>query len=91
MLALTSGSLERHPLTGLGIATSDVEITAVEWPFGYSARMDLQTVVLVDERGVDVAREHDRVNVGGGFGAEAAPNPVWHACGSVTVESNVGG
>jgi hypothetical protein len=87
MDALMSGSLERQPQTGLGIGTSDVDITPVEWPFGYSARVEATGVVLVDEKGNVVAREHDRVNVGGGLGA----GEIWFACGPVTVESNVGG
>ena len=89
-LALTSGSLERHPQTGLGIANGD-GVLAVEWPFGYTARTDVNLLQLVDERGQVVAREHDRVNVGGSMADDAGPNPVWRACGPVTVESNVGG
>ena len=89
MDALAVGSLEQHPQTGLGIADGD-RTMGVEWPFGYSARIDVQGVVLLDETGKVVAREHDRVNVGGGMGG-AAPNDVWFACGDVTVESNEGG
>ena len=91
MDALMAGSLERHALTGLGIGVSDVEITPVEWPFGYSARMEVSTIVLVDETGKVVAREHDRVQVGGGMGPGPAPNNVWFACGGVSVVSNEGG
>lgn len=80
------GSLERHPLTGLGVGTAN-GVTPVEWPFGYSARVVGASIVLVDGSGKVVAREHDRVNVGGGLGA----GPLWFACGEVTVESNVGG
>jgi len=91
MDALMSGSLERHPQTGLGIGTSDVEITPVEWPFGYSARMDVASLVLLNEKGVVVAREHDRVSVGGAMGG-AGPIPgLWFACGAVQAESNEGG
>ena len=86
-LALLAGSLERHAQTGLGIGVSDVLVTPVEWPFGYSARMELQTTVLVDETGRVVAREHDRVEVGGGLGN----GEVWFACGDVKVVSNEGG
>ena len=86
-MALLAGSLERHPQTGLGIRTSDVEITPVQWPFGYSARVELSTMLLLDEKGQVVAREHDRVQVGGGSGA----NNVWFACGGVSVVSNEGG
>ena len=80
------GSLERHPVTGLGIGTAN-GVTPVEWPFGYSARLAGPSVVLLDGSGRVVAREHDRVHVGGGLGA----GPVWLACGDVTIESNEGG
>lgn len=80
------GSLERHPLSGLGISTAD-SATPVEWPFGYSARIVASSVVLLDGTGKVVAREHDRVHVGGGLGAGS----IWFACGDVTVESNEGG
>ncbi|HUQ43605.1 MAG TPA: hypothetical protein VM451_04235 [Candidatus Limnocylindria bacterium] len=91
MDALMSGSLERHPQTGLGIGTSDVEITPVEWPFGYSARMEVASVVLLNEKGVVVAREHDRVSIGGGMGGAGPIPSLWFACGPVQVESNTGG
>lgn len=91
MDALIAGSLERHGGTGLGIGISDVEITPVEWPFGYTARMEVSTVMLLDETGKVVAREHDRVQVGGGMGPGPAPNEVWFACGGVSVVSNEGG
>ena len=80
------GSLERHPLSGLGISTAD-SATPVEWPFGYSARVVAASVVLLDGTGKVVAREHDRVHVGGGLGAES----IWFACGDVTVESSIAG
>jgi hypothetical protein len=86
-LALIAGSLERHPQTGLGIGTSGEEVTPVQWPFGYSARMEISTVVLVDEKGKVVAREHDRVEAAGGAGAEGT----WIACGPVTAVSSEGG
>lgn len=86
MEALMAGSLERHALSGLGIGTAD-GVTPVEWPFGYSARVVGSSIVLLDPSGKVVAREHDRVHVGGGFGA----GPAFLACGEVTFESNIGG
>jgi hypothetical protein len=86
-LALIAGSLERHPQTGLGIGTAGEEVTPVRWPFGYGARMEISTVVLVDEMGQVIAREHDRVEAGGGAGAEGT----WMACGPVTSVSSEGG
>jgi hypothetical protein len=84
--ALMVGSLERTPLSGLGIGTAE-GLTPVEWPFGYRARLDGLSVVLLDGSGKVVAREHDRVHVGGGLGA----GQVWFACGTVSVESSIGG
>jgi hypothetical protein len=87
MEALMVGSLERNPQTGLGITTA-AGATPVEWPFGYHALLgEGSAVFLLDGTGKVVAREHDRVHVGGGLGV----GPVWFACGEVTVESNVGG
>ena len=57
----------------------------VEWPFRYSARMEGTRIVLLDDRGVVVAREGDRIQVGGGMGPGPAPNAVWFACGLVQV------
>jgi hypothetical protein len=85
MDALMSGTLAKEQETGLGIADQDGIVLPVEWPFGYSARMEVSKVVLVDEKGFVVAREGDEVQVGGGMGAGPAPNAVWFACGPVTV------
>lgn len=89
--ALLAGSLVRQPQTGLGIAQSDVEISAVEWPFGYTARTEGGLVVLLDETGKVVAREHDRVSVSGGSGSGPGGISMWFACGDVSVVSNEGG
>ena len=86
-LALIAGSLERHPQTGLGIGTAGEEVTPVQWPFGYSARMDIGAIVLVDDGGRVVAREHDRVEAGGSVAADG----MWIACGPVGAVSSEGG
>jgi hypothetical protein len=86
MEALMVGSLERHAQTGLGIGTAE-GVTPVEWPFGYSSRLEAASIVLLNRAGTVVAHEHDRVQVGGGLG----PTDLWFACGDVTVESSVGG
>jgi hypothetical protein len=86
-LALIAGSLERHPRTGLGIGTSGEDVTPVRWPFGYSARLEISTVALVDETGKVIAREHDRVEAGG----SADAGGLWIACGPVTSVSSEGG
>jgi hypothetical protein len=83
MDALWSGTLARHPETGLGIRDEHGVVMGVEWPFAYTARMELSSIVLVDERGVTVAREGDEIVVGGGMGAGPGPDDVWFACGTV--------
>ena len=80
MDALMTGRLARDARTGLGVAAADGQQTAVEWPFGYSARNDGGRLALVDETGKVVAHEGDAIQVGGGFGTV-----MWHACGPVTV------
>ena len=85
MDALMQGTLARQAQTGLGIADPNGIVLPVQWPFGYSARMELSKIVLVDEKGSVVAREGDEIQVGGGMGAGPAPNAVWFACGPVTV------
>ena len=80
MDALMSGALARHPQTGLGITSAEGQANAVEWPFGYSARNEGGRIVLVDATSKVVAREGDKIQVGGGFG-----NVIWHACGPVSV------
>jgi hypothetical protein len=78
MDALAFGTLVRDERTGLGLRGSDGTVTPVEWPFGYSARMEVTKIALIDERGVTVAHEGDAIQMGGGFG-----NDVWYACGPV--------
>lgn len=80
MDALLGGRLVVNNQSGLGVASADGQVTAVEWPFGYTARSSLGTIELVNETGLVVARVGDEVQVGGGFG-----NQFWHACGGVSV------
>jgi hypothetical protein len=79
MDALLGGVLAVNNQSGLGVDT-DGEKMPVEWPFGYSARMESGRIALLDEAGKVVARVGDEITVGGGFG-----NQFWHACGGVTV------
>ena len=76
MMALLGGTLVEDPRSGLAVSDGQGNVTPVEWPFGYTARNELSTIVLVDERGQAVAREGDQVQLGGGLG-----NEFWHACG----------
>lgn len=88
--ALLAGSLERHPVTGLGIENAD-GVTGVMWPFGYTARVELSSMVLVDSAGVVVAREHDRVEVDGGSGVDSGGQAIWLGCGFVRMVPSTGG
>jgi hypothetical protein len=80
MDALLAGTLTRSAASGLGVAAENGQSTAIEWPFGYSARVEADRVVLVDETGKVVAREGEAISLGGGLG-----NALWYACGPVTV------
>jgi hypothetical protein len=80
MDALLSGKLTRHAQTGLGVTAGDGTQVAVEWPFGYSAHIDGGIAVLLDDKGNEVAKEGDQIQMGGGLG-----NAIWHACGPVSV------
>jgi hypothetical protein len=80
MDALIGGTLARSAQSGLGITGADGTSNAVEWPFGWSASIELGRVALSDETGNVVAREGDQITIGGGFG-----NQLWYACGPVTV------
>lgn len=83
MDALATGTLVASNKSGLAIEGGGEEgVTEVEWPFGYTARRDTFGVVLVDSAGVEVARAGQRIQMGGGHGADN----VFHACpGSISV------
>ena len=68
--ALISGVLARSQATGFGILGSDGGVQPVIWPFGFTMRQDLTTVVLIDATGRTVAREGDRIEAGGGAGGD---------------------
>ena len=80
MEALAMGTLVFDPRSTLAIGGPSGERTPVMWPFGYSARLVDGTLELLDNRGQLVAREGDRIEMGGGFGA----GNLFYACsGSV--------
>jgi hypothetical protein len=72
-LALVEGRLVADARSGLALAADETGASIeIIWPFGYSARRDPVELALIDERGAVVAREGDRINVGGGSGADDA-------------------
>ena len=85
MDALVSGKLVQHPASGLGIGIVGSPALAVEWPFGWTARVQVGRVVLLDETGKVVAREGDDVQMGGGQGALPGLNAIWFTCGGLEV------
>lgn len=80
-LALGGGELARHPESGLGVKNRLGDIQPIVWPFGYTARQDRDSAVLVDRVGAIVAREGDLVQFGGGLNLDG----VFAACGGVEV------
>lgn len=68
--ALIAGTLAPHEATGLGVRNDQGVVDPVVWPFGFSIRQDLTTVLLIDANGRTVAREGDRIEAGGGANAE---------------------
>lgn len=67
-LALGGGTLVADATDGLAVAKSDGRIVAVDWPYGFSARMAGGRLALIDRRGSIVARVGDSLSFGGGFG-----------------------
>lgn len=79
-LALAAGTLVAEGGALVLRATSGVT-EAIEWPSGYSTRLQGGSLILVDPDGGIRARQGDFVQLGGGVGNDG----VFHACGDVTV------
>ena len=84
MTALLTGVLVADERWGLAIDVGEAEVQKVSWPFGFAARADGDGLVLVDTThgGAIVAREGDRVQIGGG---DTGRDNGWIACGGPTV------
>ena len=88
MDALAIGMLVTSVKSGLALQAENGTVLEVEWPFGYTARREATGLALYDNAGVLVAHEGQRVQAGGGSGADN----VFHACpGSVSVSQDNGG
>jgi hypothetical protein len=59
MAALLTGSLVRHPQSGVGLTYTDGKVVAVMWPFGYFARDDRGPLAVIDGAGTVLAHEGD--------------------------------
>jgi hypothetical protein len=80
--ALLGGTLVAHDLWGVAVQT-DGPLVQVLWPSGYGVRTEGAVRVVLDERGQEVARTGDRVEIGGGF--VGPRDGVWFACDGVSV------
>ena len=80
MDALLSGTLAADQAAGLVVQAADGSRTVVVWPNGWVAVDQDGTRTLLDDRGDPIARVGDRVEIGGGQGAQGR----WYTCGEVT-------
>ncbi len=53
----------------------------VVWPDGYGVRPDSDALVLTNRFGFAMAREGDRIEMGGGVGGD----DLFHGCGDIVV------
>jgi hypothetical protein len=74
--AAIRGTLVADPTYGLALDTPGHREGTV-WPYGYSARRESGTIVLVDSSGDVVAREGDDILAAGGFGDGYATVECW--------------
>jgi hypothetical protein len=61
--------------------TGDTQVVA--WPDGYGVRQDGDRLVLTNRFGFVMAREGDRIDMGGGVGAD----DVFQGCGDIVVRA----
>jgi hypothetical protein len=79
-MARVGGVLVADPVWGVGLANEGPS-RGVVWPAGYSARWDLDGVVLLGPGGGIVAREGDTIASAG----HASDDGVSHPCGNIRV------
>jgi hypothetical protein len=74
--ALASGVLSRTERTGMGIADPAGVVYGVVWPAGWYAQVTNGQAQLLDVQGGVVALEGERIQFGGGLGADN----LFHVC-----------
>ena len=80
------GWLIRHERSGLGVTDpSRTQPQAVQWPTGYSARIKDGRAELLAGGDAVIAREGDRVVLGGAGGLEPDGTEYFYACGDIEV------
>ena len=83
--ALTEGRLVADSVQGIALIEGDDTRRPVIWPYGYFARATSRGLEVVDSEGVVVAREGDRVEIGGGETGPNGDTRPWLVCGEVVV------
>jgi hypothetical protein len=78
--ALLQGTLVSNAAFGVALQDAEGHVHKIVWPFGYSARATSAGVVVLNDRGLVVAREGDRVGLGGG---EIGNDGTWLACSGI--------
>ena len=78
-MARNEGILVRHTLSGAGFQDLDGTVWQVIWPVDYVARDEGGRLVVIDGAGKVLAREGDRIEIGGqGVGLDT-----WLGCGGI--------
>ncbi len=77
--ARIEGMVVRERRSIVGLRNDQDLILQVIWPYGYSARDDGGRLSVLDSTGTVVAREGDRIAIGGG---EIEPG-TWLGCGGI--------
>lgn len=75
------GRLIPHPDRGAVLEVTPEDVVMVAWPYGYSGALIDGRFALLDTAGAVVAREGDRVRIGGG----ERPDGFWRGCGGTVV------
>lgn len=81
--ARIEGTLVRQSRSILGLRNDQDLVLQVIWPYGYSARDDGGRLAVLDATGTVVAREGDRVAIGGG----EIQAGTWLGCGGMLAPS----
>jgi hypothetical protein len=81
--ARIEGTLVRERRSIVGLRIDQDLVLQVIWPYGYSARDDGGRLAVLDSTGTVVAREGDRVAIGGG----EIESGTWLGCGGILAPS----
>ena len=80
-MARTEGTLVRQPQSGAGLRDNAGAVWQVIWPPEYTARDEGGRLVVLDGSGKVIAREGDRVEIGG----QGVGGGTWLGCGGMRV------